>query len=57
MPVDEWDEKYPHGVDGKRCVFNAIGGVLNYAMVDMEKTKKAKKQLDPKARFSRAFFF
>lgn len=30
----QWDEKHPKGVDGKVAFFNAINGVLLYAMKD-----------------------
>jgi len=38
----EWNKKFPDGMDGKVCVFNAIGGVLNYAWIDKTKSKATK---------------
>jgi hypothetical protein len=33
----EWNNKYPDGIDGQICIFNAIGGALMYLMKDLMK--------------------
>jgi hypothetical protein len=45
----EWAGQYPDGINGKTCIFNAIGGVLLYVMKDAEKPKRESKQLDMNA--------
>ena len=43
----EWNEKYPNGIDGQICSFNAIGGHLNYVMVDKKAKEKKRRAFDP----------
>jgi hypothetical protein len=31
----EWNNKYPDGIDGQICIFNAVGGALMYLMKDL----------------------
>ena len=34
---DEWDTRYPTGIDGKVCAFNVTGGKLQYVMKEKAK--------------------
>jgi hypothetical protein len=40
----EWNAKYPEGIDGQVCAFNAINGVLQYVMKPKKKTRAAAKK-------------
>src|ERR1700746_60178 len=43
----EWNSKYPDGIDGQICIFNAIGGALMYLMKDLAKLEEnARKAFD-----------
>jgi len=42
----EWNSKYPSGMNGQTCSFNAIGGVLLYAMQDKKQDEKGKRVFD-----------
>jgi hypothetical protein len=43
----EWNNKYPDGIDGQICIFNAIGGTLMYLMKEIaELEENAKKAFD-----------
>lgn len=33
----DWNNRYPDGMDGQICIFNAIGGTLMYTMKDKPK--------------------
>jgi len=41
----EWTNKYPDGLDGKVCIFNAIGGALMYVMKDKSQLGESVKNL------------
>lgn len=40
----EWSARYPDGINGQVCAFNAINGVLQYVMKPKKKTRAAAKQ-------------
>ena len=41
--LEEWDSKFPKGVDGKVIAFNITGGKLQYAMKAMKDGPKKRK--------------
>jgi hypothetical protein len=42
---NEWNDKYPDGIDGQICIFNVIGGALVYIMKDKMKQKESVKKI------------
>lgn len=41
--TQEWNTKFPNGIDGKVCAFRVANGNLMYVMKKMPKQKKAKR--------------
>jgi hypothetical protein len=45
--TSEWNDKYPDGINGQVCAFNAMNGVLQYVMKNKKRPKtSAKKAFD-----------